>query len=260
MAATIIEAPPMLPLLATSARIPASPQPFDMAGEISHRLIVNYRISHAAFSAFDIAPFEWDLYEHTAFLSVCLLRYTRLGPSWWPSALAHRGSCDALFRLAVRAEVGGRPIRGFLSLLNLNSSRLLAFSGRRIAPHKFAYAPLRLSTQGMQLSVDGLDIAFRADLSRANYTPPASSIFSSLHDAETFLLDLAGNVSLPDNGPPLLQPISHSPWRSAFLEPSEMHFALLAPWVEAGTLELDSVLYMSDLRQVWQRTRPLAAS
>jgi hypothetical protein len=250
-------APPTLPLLELSSSIPASRQPFDMVGEITHRVLVNYRIAPQVLQEFDLGRLEWDSYEDTAFLSVCLLRYKWLKPAWWPRLLAHRGSCDILYRLAVHARRSDRPIRAFLSLLNLNSSRLLVEAGRRFAPHKFAYSPIELLLHESVLTMRTPNTHFEADLNTAQSAPPVSSIFGSLHDAETFLLDLDGNLSISPRNTVRLQTISHSLWESHFVVAREARFDLLAPWIEEGLLEFDSVLYMANLAQAWRRTRSL---
>jgi hypothetical protein len=259
MLATDIAAPPTLPLLGITSEVPASRQPIDMAGEISHRLLVNFRIAPHALAEFDLGGFEWDTYEGTAFLSVCLLRYNWLGPTWWPKALAHRGSSEILYRLAVRLPGSDEgPVRGFVSLLTVSSSPALAFAGRRFAPHRWVHAPVNLLLDGPTLSVSAPGTLFETDLRSAQLTPPPTTVFASLHDAETFLLDLPGHISLDRRGAAHLQPINHSPWASRFLLPETARFGLLEPWVEEGLLSLDSVLYMANLRQLWKRTRPLS--
>jgi len=248
---------PVLPLLAVSDSIEAARQPFSMAvrGHISHGLLVNYRISPQALAEFDLGPLDWDLHKGAAFLSVCLLRYKHLGPAWLPRPLQRLGPHEVLYRLAVRDHRSDNALRGFLSLLNQSSSRLLVAAGRRMGWHKFTHAQVRLDVRDGMLSVDAPGTRFAASLSSRHFATPATSLFENLHEAESYLLNPATDISVGPDGTTRLQPVSRSHWKATFLEPSEAHFELLEPWVSAGLLEYDSALYIRDVRQSWAPPR-----
>jgi len=251
---------PRMPLLDLSNDTEAARQPFDMAmrGRIAQGLLVNYRISPQALAAFDLGSLDWDTHAGAAYLSVCLLRYAHLGPAWLPRLLHQRGSREVLYRLTVRGSQDGKPLRGSLSLLNQNSSRLVVEAGKRMGMHKFAHAPVRMSVRKGLLSVDAPGVRFASSLLSSHFAPPATSLFDNLRQAETYLLRLNGNIFMVPDGTTRLQPVSHSGGKATFLEPSEARFDLLEPWPDAGLLEFDSVLHIRNLRQSWAPPRQLA--
>jgi hypothetical protein len=226
-----------------------------MRGHISHGLLVNYRISPHARAAFELGPLDWDTHKGAAFLSVCLLRYKHLGPAWLPRRLQRLGPSEVLYRLAVCDQRGGSAVRGFLSLLNQSSSRLLVAAGRRMGWHKFTHAQVRLDMRDGLLSVDAPGTRFAASLNSRHFATPATSLFENLREAESYLLNPATDISVGPDGATRLQSVSHSHWKATFLEPSEAHFDLLEPWVGAGLLEYDSALYIRDVRQSWAPPR-----
>jgi hypothetical protein len=251
---------PHLPLLDLSNDTEAARQPADMAmrGRIADGLFVNYRISPQALAAFDLGPLDWDTHAGAAFLSVCLLRYAHLGPAWLPRVLHQRDSREVLYRLTVRGSHAGKPLRGSLSLLNQNSSRLVVAAGKRMGMHKFVHADVRLAVRRGMLSVDAPGMRFAASLPSSHFAPPATSLFENLREAESYLLNLSGNLFMVPDGTSRLQPVSHSGGKATFLEPSEARFDLLEPWADAGLLEFDSVLHIRNLRLSWAPPHQLA--
>jgi hypothetical protein len=250
---------PHLPLLDVSNDTEAARQPVDMAmrGRIAHGLLVNYRISPQALAAFDLGPLDWDTHAGAAFLSVCLVRYAHLGPAWLPHVLHQRGSREVLYRLAVQGHHDGKLLRGSLSLLNQNSSRLVVAAGKRMGMHKFAHANVRIAVRRGILSVDAPGMRFAASLPSSHFAPPATSLFENLREAESYLLNLSGNIFMIPDGTTRLQPVLHSGGKATFLEPSETRFDLLEPWAGAGLLEYDSVLHIRNLRLSWARPHHL---
>jgi hypothetical protein len=224
-----------------------------MRGRIAQGLLVNYRISPQALADFDLGPLDWDTHAGAAFLSVCLLRYAHLGPAWLPRVLHQRGSREVLYRLTVRGQHNDKPLRGSLSLLNQNSSRLVVAAGKRMGMHKFAHTDIRMVVRKGMLSVDAPGTRVAASLLSSHLAPPATSLFDNLREAETYLLNLSGNLFMAPDGTARLQPVSHNGGKATFLEPSDARFDLLEPWADAGLLEYDSVLHIRNLRQSWAR-------
>lgn len=246
------------PLLRESAQAKTGSQFFSIHGRIKYRFLINYRISPALLSQFDLGPLKFDFHRGEAFLSVCVLRL-QLRPGFSP--LAFPWSTEILYRLAVKKP---DEERAFLSLLSLNSNRVIAALGSRFAPFRFRHEPMDLQEDG-QLVQSGISrgaSSFVEIRSRGHHLQgslaalpgaPAGSMFDSPGEAQRFFLELEGGVSR--RGLDLYeQRIDRSGWGAEFCE-CQFESALIDSWTRRGDLEYDSSLVMSELEQTWHRMR-----
>ena len=246
-------------LLDESQKSRSAAQWFKIHGQIRYRFLINYRMSESLLRRFDLGPLSFDCYQGESFLSVCALRM-KLRPEFSP--LAFPWCSEFLYRLAVKTPRGERA---FISLLSLNSSPVIAKLGVHFAPFRFRYEKMSHSEDGQlilgkepqvlpcHLRLSSKQHLLEAELSCGSSRTSKSSIFASAKDAQNFLLELDGGVSLRGSRF-YRQKIDRTNWDARFFE-CQFESGYLKPWLSKGLLQYDSTLLMTDLKQTWYPTK-----
>jgi hypothetical protein len=233
----------------------SGPQFLPVSGYITDRLFVTYRAPAHALRVLVPAPLEIDEFAGFGFVSVCAVEILNMGLAWTPRVLRWDNR-ELLYRVAVRYR--GRST--FVTLQSHVSSRILAVLGRFFSHYRPEHSQVRLTRDAARVR---FDVATRnadghavLEVMRAAPRGGSTSVFATEAQATQFLLGMDFSVDLVGDrvrG----QLIEHTPWHPRFGSVVQARFAYLRK-VErllGVSLELDSVLVTSDVRQVWRAAR-----
>jgi hypothetical protein len=233
-----------------------------ITGTIERRILLNYRIDPACAKQILPAPFRPRLHNGHAIGGVCLIRFRQLRPRYVPSALGFTSE-NAAYRIAVEWDEAGATRAGVYIPRRDTASPFNAWSAGRLFPG---------AMQRAQFHVEEGHGKYHIEINQPGAPPhvvfhgedcddyPATSIFSSLKEASTYVRDGALGYSPHRTGPHhegmelrLLQ------WHMSPLHIHKAHIGLFEDTAvfPPGTTQLDSATVMKHLSHEWHGRAPL---
>jgi len=159
-----------------------------VTGVIDRRLLVNYRVDPSVIKAHLPDPFEPELHGGFAVAGICLIRLTKLRPSWLPASMGV-GSENAAHRIAVTWTEAGERRRGVYIPRRDTDSKLVHLLGGPVfsSDHHLASFAVYEGGGRYQVTLESRDgstaLSVRARLADKL---PESSIFTTLDEASGF--------------------------------------------------------------------------
>lgn len=156
-------------------------------GFIDRRILVNFTVSPDAVQPLLPPPCRPKLFNGKAIAGVCLIRLREIKPKGFPAFMG-LSSENGAHRIAVEWEENGETKEGVYIPRRDTSSRWNAWAGGRFFPGKHHLAQFEVQERG-----DDYHVAFNSSdhthisiTARISTSFPASSVFSSLHEASDF--------------------------------------------------------------------------
>ncbi len=238
----------------------ASSQPISVSSYTNKRFTVNFRVPLAELRRIMPAAVEVEEIGDTGagLISMCAcdFRVVKLGALPIPPIRNN----DMLCRVSVRIRKGARLYRAYYTLHSESSSRFLGLSGAYFSHFRKRRSPFRRVDDGVRYS---LTCESQKALYRGRFTgmmnaiskePPPTTVFADAQAATDFVFGLDGSCGYSFGRNKLsFQEIVHPPWDISFCHEYSYDFPLLDHLFATYDLhaELDCVLYMHDVPQVW---------
>jgi uncharacterized protein YqjF (DUF2071 family) len=241
-------------LSSLTSLVPKHPLP--MKTTFRDCFLVNFAMAPETLARVLPPPLEPDVYAGQAFLSVVIADMERMRPAFVPRALG------VTYRQVVyRAVVRCGEERGVHFLRSDADNRLMVDLGNLLSFFRFHQARIATAKGGGLRHFDLVadpghhaDIHATFDLGNACQTVPAGSVFRSLDEAQTFLVELYAAFK-PESDPRTVNTvrIKRSAWRVKMVDAPRARFDFMdgSATFPAGSTRLDSAIYVEDLDYYW---------
>jgi Uncharacterized conserved protein (COG2071) len=226
-------------------------------GVIDRRILVNYHVDPSVLAPLLPYPFRPKVTHGVGMVGICLIRLTKVRPTFTPSWLGI-SSENAAHRTAVEWDDKGIVCEGVYVRRRDTNSWLNSLAGGRIFPGIHHHARF-----AVQESADCFEVALRSDDNVTNMSVrgrratqlPASSVFHSLDEiSEFFQAGSLGYSATPDPSRFQGLELRCRNWRVEPLEVEEVRSSFFedVSLFPKGSIEFDCALLMRGIEHEWR--------
>jgi hypothetical protein len=225
-------------------------------GVIDRRILVNYHADPGVLAPLLPPPFRPKVVHGVGMVGICLIRLTKVRPTFLPSWLGI-SSENAAHRTAVEWDEGGVVREGVYIRRRDTSSRLNAWAGGRLFPgtHHHAHFTVEEAADRYHVALRSDDGVTRVEVrGRRAAALPAASVFGSPEEASAFFR--AGSLGYSATPQPSRfqgLELRCLTWRAEPLEVEEVRSSFFEDesLFPRGSIRFDCALLMRGIEHEW---------